>query len=356
MKRLTPHHIYTLQPYQSARRIGLTGRIYLNANESPWSSTIKYQHTNLNRYPEFQSSVLLNKYAQYSNTSINNLLITRGADEGIELLIRAFCVPKNDKIMFFPPTYDMYAVIANIYNIKKKIIPILSNFQLDLINIKKYINNVKLIYICNPNNPTGNFFLKKDIISILDMIPQTTLLIIDEAYVDFSIKNSFVPQLNKYSNLVVLRTLSKAFGLSALRCGFVLSNSNIINVLKKVSAPYPIATPVSDLAIKSLQLENIKCVQKNILQITSNKDLLVKELQSFSCVDHVFPSKTNFILVKFFRSDVIFQHFLLHGIIVRDQSCKIGLSNCVRISIGTINECQDLIKVLRMFKGKKDIR
>ncbi|VFP84836.1 Histidinol-phosphate aminotransferase [Buchnera aphidicola (Cinara splendens)] len=353
MKRLIPHHIYALQPYQSARRIGLTGRVYLNANESPWNNIIKYQHTNLNRYPEFQSSVLLNKYAQYSNISIDNILITRGADEGIELLVRAFCMPKNDKIMFFPPTYDMYAVIANMYNIKKKIIPILSSFQLDLINIKKHINDVKLIYICNPNNPTGNFFLKSDIISILDIIPLKTLLIIDEAYIDFSVKNSFVSKIHKYANLVILRTLSKAFGLSALRCGFVLSNSNIINVLKKVSAPYPIATPVSDLAIQSLQLENIKYVQENILQVVFNKDFLVKKLQSFSCVDYVFPSKTNFVLVRFFKSDIIFQHLLLHGIVVRDQSYKTGLNNCLRISIGTMKECQDIIQALCMLEGKK---
>ncbi|VFP77642.1 histidinol-phosphate transaminase [Buchnera aphidicola] len=353
MKRLTPHHIHALHPYQSARRIGLTGRIYLNANESPWNNIVKYKHTDLNRYPEFQSSVLLKKYAQYSDTSINNILITRGADEGIELLVRAFCVPKSDKIMFFPPTYDMYAVIANMYNIKKKKIPILSSFQLDLINIKKYINDVKLIYICNPNNPTGNFFLKNDIISILTIIPLTTLLIIDEAYVDFSIENSFISKIHKYANLVILRTLSKAFGLSALRCGFVLSNPNIINILKKVSAPYPIATPISDLAVQSLKLENIKQVQENILQVALNKDFLVKKLQSFSCVDYVFPSKTNFILVRFFDSDVVFQYFLLHGIVVRDQSYKIGLNNCLRISIGTIKECQEVIQVLCMFEGKK---
>ncbi|VFP83542.1 histidinol-phosphate transaminase [Buchnera aphidicola] len=353
MKRLIPQHIYTLTPYQSARRIGLIGRTYLNANESPWIKTVKYKHNNLNRYPDFQPHKLLEKYSKYSCVRKENILITRGADEGIEILIRAFCIPKHDKIMFFPPTYDMYAVNADIFNIKKIIIPILSNFQLDLINIKKNICNVKLIYICNPNNPTGNFFLRKDIISILEFIPRNTLLVIDEAYIEYSLDNSFIYELNKYTNLIILRTLSKAFGLASLRCGFVLSNIYIINILKKVLAPYPIATPVSDIAVQSLKSDNIKYVQKNILNILHNKEFLIKKLNCLSCIKNIFPSKTNFILIQFFQSKDIFQYFISHGIIVRDQSHKLGLKNCLRISIGTMDECQDLIAVLYMFEGKK---
>ncbi|VFP80990.1 Histidinol-phosphate aminotransferase [Buchnera aphidicola (Cinara kochiana kochiana)] len=353
MKRLIPQHICALTPYQSARRIGLKGRIYLNANESPWINTVKCKHSNLNRYPDFQPYELLKKYSKYSGVAKENILITRGADEGIEILVRSFCAPNHDKIMFFPPTYDMYAVNADIFNIKQVVIPILSDFQLDLINIKKNIGDIKLIYICNPNNPTGNCFLRKDIISILKFIPQTTLLVIDEAYIEYSLVNSFTHELTKYTNLVILRTLSKAFGLASLRCGFVLSNTYIINVLKKVLAPYPIATPVSDIAVQSLKLDNIKRVQKNILKILNNKEFLVEKLKHLSCIKNIFPSNTNFILIQFFRSKSIFRYFVSHGIVIRDQSHKIGLKNCLRISIGKIDECQDLIAALYMFEGKK---
>ncbi|VFP78051.1 Histidinol-phosphate aminotransferase [Buchnera aphidicola (Cinara cuneomaculata)] len=353
MKHLVPRHIDALKPYQSARRIGLTGRIYLNANESPWTNTIECKHNNLNRYPDFQPYELLNKYSQYAGISKKNILITRGADEGIELLMRSFCISGNDKIMFFPPTYDMYAINADIFNIRKIIIPLLSNFQLDLISIKKNINNVKLIYVCNPNNPTGNMFLRKNIISILKFIPKTTLLIIDEAYIDYAIENSFIDILNQYTNLVILRTLSKAFGLSSLRCGFVLSNTYVINILKKVLTPYPIATPISDIAVQSLKAGNIKYVQKNILKILYNKEFLVRKLKIFSCIQNIFLSQTNFILIKFFYSEIIFQYLTSNGIIIRDQSHKLGLKDCLRISVGTMNECQDLISVLSRFETKK---
>ncbi|VFP87935.1 Histidinol-phosphate aminotransferase [Buchnera aphidicola (Cinara piceae)] len=353
MKKLIPQHIHSLKPYKSARSIGLNGRIYLNANESPWTNAVKYIHNNLNRYPEFQSFKLLKKYSQYSNISSNQILITRGADEGIELLVRTFCLPGNDCIMFFTPTYDMYSVVSDIFNIKKIIVPLLPNFQLDIKNIRKKIGNVKLIYLCNPNNPTGNLFLQTDIIKILSIIPSTTLLIIDEAYIDYSIQYSFISELNRFKNLVILRTLSKAFGLSGIRCGFILSTVYIIDILKKVLAPYPIPTPVSDIAIKSLQLKNIKIVQKNISQILKNKFFLIEKIKSFSCIKNIFSSQTNFILIKFFQSKKVFQYLILHGVIVRDQSHKLGLENCLRISIGTINECKDLINILSMFEGKK---
>ncbi|VFP81367.1 histidinol-phosphate transaminase [Buchnera aphidicola] len=353
MKKLTPNHIHILKPYESARSIGLKGHVYLNANESPWINTVKYEHNNLNRYPEFQSFKLLKKYSQYSCIPNNQILITRGADEGIELLVRTFCVSGNDNIMFFPPTYDMYSVVADIFNIKKIIVPVLPNFQLDIKNIKKKINNVKLIYLCNPNNPTGNLFFRKDIISILTMIPETTLLIIDEAYIDYSIQDSFISELSRFNNLVILRTLSKAFGLSGIRCGFILSNINIINILKKVLAPYPIPTPVSNIAIKSLELKNITKVKKNILQIFKNKFFLINKIKSFSCVKNIFFSQANFVLIKFYQSKKVFQYLISKGIIIRDQSHKLGLKDCLRISIGTINECKDLINILSMFEGKK---
>ncbi|WP_075433688.1 histidinol-phosphate transaminase [Buchnera aphidicola] len=356
MKKLIPQHIVDLQPYQSARRLGLSGRIYLNANEAPWNTVANYKNNNLNRYPDFQSKELLKKYSKYSRVSPHKILITRGVDEGIDLLIRAFCVQNCDKVMFFSPTYDMYSISADIYNIEKINIPLLSSFELNKHAIKKNLNNIKIIYICNPNNPTGNLFLKKDMVDILNFIPKTTLLVIDEAYIDYSVNNSLSSKLDQYTNLVILRTLSKAFGLAALRCGFILSNIEIIRILQKVLAPYPIATPVSELAIQHLHSGNIQKIQGNILKILKNKEFLIKQLKTYSYIQRIFPSEANFILIKVFQSKRLFNHIKSHGIIIRDQSHKLGLENCLRISIGTMSECKDLIHVLSIFEGKKNIQ
>ncbi|VAX76307.1 histidinol-phosphate transaminase [Buchnera aphidicola] len=353
MKKLIPKYIYNLQPYQSAGRIGLKGGIQLNANESPWNNTIQCKHNHLNRYPEFQPYKLLQLYSQYSGVSINQILITRGADEGIELLVKAFCNPIHDKVMFFQPTYDMYSVVSNIFNIRVVNIPLFSNFQLNLPEIQKNINDVKLIFFCNPNNPTGNLISKKDIIKIFSIITKNTLIVIDEAYIEYSIKNSFLIALKKSNNLVILRTLSKAFGLASLRCGFVISNINIINILKKVIAPYPIATPVSEIAINALSFKNIERVKNNIIKIKKNKKFLIKNLSFYSFIQFIFKSQTNFLLIKFFQSRKVFEHIISHGIIIRDQSHKSGLKDCLRISVGTMKECRELLTVLSLFKGKK---
>ncbi|WP_343126605.1 histidinol-phosphate transaminase [Buchnera aphidicola] len=346
MKTIVPKHIKNFLPYLSSRKIGLSGKIFLNANESPYYKIFTQTYHTLNRYPEFQDSKLLQKYSKYSRVSEEQILITRGSDEAIDLLIRTFCNSRKDLVMYFPPTYDMYKICAQILNVKTIRIPSIKNFQLNLTEIFKNLQSVKLIYICNPNNPTGTLINSLDLIYILKNISIFCLVVIDEAYIEFSIENSSVKLLSKYSNLVILRTLSKAFGLAGIRCGFILSSVNVIKFLKKVLAPYPIPSPVSSIAKIALKKENYKKIQKNILKILKNRDFLVSKILKLSFIQKIYHSQTNFVLIKFTESQKVFKYLLENGIVVRDQSHKNFLNNCLRISIGTFEECSELITIL----------
>jgi len=342
-------NIKKLVPYQSARRIGGVGKVWLNANESPFPNNKKFIFENLNRYPDKEYQLLLSLYSSYINIDPKNILATRGSDEAIELIIKVFCEPGKDKIMFFPPTYDMYKIYSDILGVKSCSVLQLKNFQLKK-NIKNQINNVKVIYICNPNNPTGNTLFFQDIIDILKLSRKKCLVVIDEAYIDFCLEETSLDLLNRFSNLIILRTLSKAFSLASIRCGFIISNINIINVIKKVIAPYPLGTLVLKIAIESLTKKNISIVKNNISSVLKNKEFLIKNLKKIKCIKKIYPSKTNFLLIKFYSSNDVFNILLNSGVIVRDQSFKVFLKNCIRISIGTYEECLMLIKFLKKIK------
>ncbi|CAL4326164.1 histidinol-phosphate transaminase [Buchnera aphidicola] len=353
--KLARNNIQKLEPYQSARRIGegRSGDIWLNANESPTSVFFKLKKKSFNRYPECQPKELISYYANYANVSCDQVLVTRGADEGIELLIKAFCEPGKDAIIYCPPTYDMYGINARIHGVKIKEIPtIKDSWQLDLLNIKSNLNSVKLVYICNPNNPTGNIILKQDLISLLKMTLGHCLIIIDEAYIEFSPQESMTRYLNAYPNLVILRTLSKAFALAGIRCGFALAKKNIINILNKVIAPYPISIPVADIAIQSLETDYIEFMKNRVFDLNSNRVFLMNELNKLACVEKVFESHANYILVQFFMFEKIFYTLWDKGIVLRNQNDKINLKKCLRISIGTRLECFRLIQELQFFSKK----
>ncbi|CAL4319090.1 histidinol-phosphate transaminase [Buchnera aphidicola] len=346
---LVRKNIQKLVPYQSARKIGGKGEVWLNANESPMSNQFTLQETYFNRYPEPQPKSLIMRYADYVGISSNNILVTRGADEGIELLMRAFCEPKIDSIIYCPPTYDMYVINANIFGVKVCSIPMLKNWQLDVKSIEKKNIGVKLIYICSPNNPTGNIIHSQDIFLILKIFSNTALVIVDEAYIEFCENKSIVSWLQNYPNLVILRTLSKAFALAGLRCGFVLANTEIIRILSRVIAPYPLPTPVTDIAYQALSKKNIGIMKNRVLELCSNKMWLIKELKKIKYVKKIFKSDSNYILVHFINADKIFLFLWEQGIIVRNQNFKIFLNECIRISIGNFNECLKLINVLKLF-------
>ncbi|QFQ32839.1 histidinol-phosphate transaminase [Buchnera aphidicola (Aphis fabae)] len=346
---LVRSNIKNLKPYQSARRIGGNGNIWLNANECPIPSLFRTNIESFNRYPECQPKNLILSYSEYVGLLSNQILVTRGADEGIELLIKAFCNPEKDAIICCPPTYDMYALNAKISNVEIKEIPTFKNtWKIDLENIQRNLNKVKLIYICNPNNPTGNIILRKDIINLLKITLGCALVVIDEAYIEFSSENSMVSCLKNYPHLIILRTLSKAFSLAGIRCGFTLANKEIIDILNKVISPYPIATIVADIAIQSLSKNAIKIMKDRVLKLNLNRNWLINELKQISLVKKIYNSHANYVLVKFHMFEKIFQKLWEKGIILRNQHHKMHLKECLRISIGSHVECSRFIEEIKI--------
>lgn len=344
---LVRNNVLNLKPYQSARKLKHSGNIWLNANEYPTAPNYQFRYTNIHRYPMCQPKEIINNYASYAGIESEKILVSRGSDESIELLMKVFCNPNKDVIMFCPPTYGMYKTNAEILGIKYRMIPTKVNWQLDLLTMQSQLNNVKLIYICNPNNPTGNIIHINNLKKLLEIIRNRALLISDEAYIDFCPHASLVRWLSVYPHLVILRTLSKAFALAGIRCGFTLAHSKIIELLKKVIAPYPIPTPVIDIATQALSTKGIEYTRSRIEKIHINRNLLITELKKCSCVHTIFPSSTNYILVKFHPEYQVFNILINQGIVVRDQSYQPGLMNCLRITVGSYKECQHIISVLK---------
>ncbi|XRX42542.1 MAG: histidinol-phosphate transaminase [Buchnera aphidicola (Eriosoma harunire)] len=339
--------VLTMIPYQSARRIGYTGTTWLNANELPMSMSLTVKLKDLNRYPEFQSYELINKYSDYVGCLPEQILVTRGADEGIDLLMRVFCEPGVDAIISCPPTYDMYNVCAAITGVKNKICNMGSDWNINVSLILSNIDKVKLIYLCHPNNPTGNLLQLNDIKSILNGVGSSVLVVIDEAYIEFALNYSVVSWISEFPNLIVLRTLSKSFGLAGIRCGFTIAHSSVIQMLSKVIAPYPLSTPVIDIALCALNTNNIQLMKDRVDILMENKYWLINKLNNISIVERVFLSFTNYILVKFISCDSVFNYLIQQGVVLRNQNKKLHLTGCIRITIGTREECEYLIKLLQ---------
>lgn len=347
IEKLVRKNISLLVPYQSARSLNKKGNIWLNANEYPESTNIIFSHKNLNRYPYCQPKELIDLYAVYAGVKNNQIIVHRGADEGIELLMKVFCNPIKDKIMFFPPTYGMYKINADILGVKYKALKTKNDWQLDLISISQNIQQVKLVYICNPNNPTGSVIDHKDFHQLMNIVNKKIIVVIDEAYIEFSPKNTLINCLSKYSNLVILRTLSKAFSLAGLRCGFTLANKKIIHLLLKIITPYPLSVPVIEIAKYFLREKNIFLMNKRIKKTIKIKNWFIKSLHQFTCIEKIFSSNTNYILIKFKSAKYIFKQLQKKGIILRDQSYQLGLKNCIRITIGTYKECKKTLCELK---------
>lgn len=346
IKQLARKNIQALTPYQSARRIGGSGDIWLNANEFPHAPFYQLNTQTLNRYPQPQPHALLAAYARYAGVNEEQIIATRGADEAIELLIRTFCEPNEDAVLYCPPTYGMYGVSAETFGIERRIVPLKENWQLDIPAVKIALPEVKLVYVCSPNNPTGNLINPDDLRELLAMTEQQALVIVDEAYIEFCPEHTLTSWLNTYPNLVILRTLSKAFALAGLRCGFALAQSDIIQMLLKTIAPYPIPMPVADIAEQALSADNRAVLQKNITEIVENRQWFAHALPICECVDKVFDSNANWLLVRFHNAENVFQKLSEAGIVVRNQSAQPGLDNCLRITIGTLEECQKTLAVL----------
>ncbi|RBM26346.1 histidinol-phosphate transaminase [Vibrio tarriae] len=344
MEKLARQQIQALTPYLSARRIGGSGDVWLNANESPFNNEYKTDFARLNRYSDCQPKAMIQAYANYAGVQPEQVLTSRGADEGIELLIRAFCEPNQDAILFCPPTYGMYAISAETFGVERKKVPLTADWQLDLPSIEANLDRVKLVFVCSPNNPTGNLVKRADIIKLLEMTQDRAIVVMDEAYIDFCPEASTVDLLAQYPNLAILRTLSKAFALAGLRCGFMLANAELINVLLKVIAPYPVPVPVAEIAVQALSPAGLARAKYQVLDLGANRAYLQVGLSMVPGVQ-VFEGWGNYLLVKFPDGDALFKAAWEHGIILRNSP----IENCVRISVGNREECEKTVAFIRNY-------
>lgn len=342
---LVRNNIKKLKPYSSARdEFDGTASVFLDANEnSIGSPTIKWY----NRYPDPTQHKIKEKISKVKNIAPNQIFIGNGSDEPIDLLFRCFCEPGIDNVIIFPPTYGMYEVSANINNVAVKKILLNEDFQLDLPSLEEAIDlNTKIIWICSPNNPTGNSINSQDIEMILNNFDG--LVIIDEAYINFSRQQSFLSDLNDYPNLVVLQTMSKAWGLAGLRMGMAFASPDIIGYLNKIKSPYNISQPVQDIMMTAL--DEIGMVNDMIVELVASRKKLQETLLSLNEVLNVYPSDANFLLVKFIDAKKMYDHLLRLGIVVRDRTNQPLCENTLRLTVGTEKENIKLVEAIKAFK------
>ncbi|NMC23879.1 histidinol-phosphate transaminase [Rahnella inusitata] len=351
IQALARQNVRELTPYQSARRLGGNGDVWLNANEYAIAPQFELTAQTFNRYPECQPALVINRYAAYAGVDPEQVLVSRGADEGIELLIRAFCEPGKDAILYCPPTYGMYSVSAETIGVQARTVAAKADWSLDLPAIEAALDGVKLVYVCSPNNPTGNLIDPAELRAVLEMTRGRAIVAIDEAYIEFCPQATVTGWLQEYPHLAVLRTLSKAFALAGLRCGFTLGNSELIALLMKVIAPYPLSTPVADIAAQALAPEGLAIMRQRVAEVSENRAWLMAELNQCDCVEQVFQSETNYVLARFTASSAVFKNLWDQGIILRDQNKQPGLSGCLRITIGTRQELQRVIDALQPLPG-----
>ena len=333
LDKLVRPNIKTLKPYSSAKD-EYTGdaKILLDANENSLGSPLTKWY---NRYPDPYQQKLKEKLAFVKQIAANQIFIGNGSDECIDILFRTFCEPGKDNIIICPPTYPMYEVSANINDIAIQKAPLLSDYQLNLAHIEQLVNDqTKIIWICSPNNPTGNSLDRIDIETILNHF--NGIVVVDEAYINFSKQKSFVQSLIDYPNLVVLQTLSKAWGLAGLRLGMCFASPQIIGYLNKVKAPYNINIVTQELALQAL--EEVGQVNDMIKLLVDMRNALAQVIASMPHVIQVFPSDTNFILVKIPKARQLYEYLLSQGIIVRDRSALELCEDSLRITVGTEQE------------------
>nr|WP_067061888.1 histidinol-phosphate transaminase [Mucilaginibacter sp. L294] len=345
LNNILRENIKNLTPYSSARD-EYTGEasVFLDANENAYGSPLE---TAYNRYPDpLQYQVKL-KLSQIKGVPPRNIFLGNGSDEAIDILFRSFCNPGVDNVIIVPPTYGMYQVSANINDVEARKVLLTEEYQLDLEGIAEAIDkNTKLIFICSPNNPTGNSINRDDIETLLANF--NGIVVIDEAYINFSRQKTFIQELTEYANLVVLQTLSKAWGLAGLRVGMAFASEEIIEVMNKVKPPYNVNEASQQLALQALN--NVSLVNLWIKETLEQRDQLVLALKNFDFVLDIYPSDANFILVKTTNAKAIYDFLVQNGIIIRDRSKVELCEGCLRITIGTPDENKTLLSTLQQYK------
>jgi histidinol-phosphate aminotransferase len=335
IKELVRENVIKLSPYSSARDEfkGKAG-IFMDANENPFGK--------LNRYPDPYQRELKLAISKIKEISVEKIFLGNGSDEIIDLCFRVFCNPGTDKALTFTPTYGMYEVSASVNDINVVKVPLDASFQIDLSTVKPLLTdrNLKLIFICSPNNPTGNCMNYSDVEHIIANF--RGIVIIDEAYIDFSNEPSFIKMVERYPNLMVMQTFSKAFGLAAARVGMAFSNPSVIQYFNKLKPPYNIST-LNQNAVLS-RLNKIEKYKSQVNKIKKEKERLSLKLKKMKIIEKVWPSDANFILVKVKDANFIYNTLVDKSIVVRNRSSVID--NCLRITVGTPSENNELVKAL----------
>jgi histidinol-phosphate aminotransferase len=311
--------------------------IFLDANENPFENGV-------NRYPDPQQVSVKSVLANQNGVAINQILLGNGSDEVLDLLFRAFCEPKIDNVITLPPTYGMYGVLANLNAVENREVLLSIDFQPQLELIMNAVDaNSKMIFLCSPNNPTGNTFSEESVQYLLDNF--NGLVVIDEAYIDFSDKTSWIQKINTYPNLIITQTLSKAYGLAGIRLGICYASAAIITVLNKIKPPYNVNELTQQRALD--RLANLKKIKKEITSIIVQREQLLKVLNEVNFVSLIYPSEANFILIKVDNANQRYDELIAKGIVIRNRTTQPLCENTLRLTIGTEEENQKLIAALK---------
>ncbi len=344
VRTLVREHLRDFQPYKSARSEVASADILLDANELAFGCPVEVDGLALHRYPDPFQDRLRGRLAELSGVPKEMVFAGVGSDEIIDLLIRLVCEPGRDRIMVLEPTYGIYGVAAAVSNVPVAACELDDSFQIDINAVRRVLNpSLKIIFCCSPNNPTGNLLRRADIMTLSAMAPG--LVVVDEAYVDFAEDSgSVLNEVASHSNLVVLRTLSKSFGLAGIRLGYCIGHPDLISYLLKIKSPYNINTLTSHFALKALAADG--SLQRNVTNVRASREWLRTALATIPGVEHIYPSDANFLLVRFRDAGSIYEQLLDRGIIVRRRSEQ-RLQSCLRITVGTMEENQALVRALK---------
>ena len=339
IKNITRTNILNMQPYSSARdefKEFTQKMVFLDANENPFENGV-------NRYPDPQQRTVKKALSEIKRINENQILLGNGSDEVLDLIFRAFCEPNKDNIITLPPTYGMYSVLANLNAIENREVILKDDFQPNVEDILKQVDeNTKIIFLCSPNNPTGNSFSDEGIVTLLQNF--NGLVLLDEAYIDFSEKESWLIEMSDYPNLIISQTLSKAYGMAGIRLGILYASQEIIATLNKIKPPYNVNVLTQEKALE--RLENYDLIVKQIKDIKSSKVILINELKKIKFIEKVFSSDGNFILIKVDNATERYNQILEKGIVLRNRTTQPLCENCIRITIGTTEENTQLMNVL----------
>lgn len=342
LNNLIRENIKSLKPYSSARDdykdTNVSEMIFLDANENPFENGV-------NRYPDPNQNNVKQLLCKIKGSDKRNLLLGNGSDEVLDLIFRAFCEPNEDNVITLPPTYGMYSVLANINAVENKTVLLDEDFQPQ---VKQIIGaadeNSKILFLCSPNNPTGNSFSEATIRELL--LKFKGLVVLDEAYIEFSAKESWLKNLDKHPNLIIIQTLSKAYGLAGIRLGACYASREIIAVLNTIKPPYNVNELTQQRAIKGLQ--EMEVIQNEVAQLVSERKRLHKELECcVSYIEKVYPSDGNFLLIKVDDATKRYNQLVMAGVVVRNRTTEVLCENCLRISVGICEENQILLRALK---------